>query len=57
MLEEYNLQHPYILYVGALESRKNLPRLLEAYAQLRQWSTRWRLVIVGARKWKFSPIF
>ena len=57
VLREYSLQRPYILYVGALESRKNLPRLLEAYALLRAWSPQWRLVIVGARKWKFSPIF
>lgn len=57
ILQKYGIVRPYILYVGALESRKNLPRLLEAYAQLRQWSTKWRLVIVGARKWKFSPIF
>ena len=57
VLGEYGLQRPYILYVGALESRKNLPRLLEAYALLRAGSPQWRLVIVGARKWKFSPIF
>jgi len=57
ILREYSVETPYILYVGALESRKNLPRLLEAYTLLRQWSTGWRLVIVGARKWKSSPIF
>jgi glycosyltransferase involved in cell wall biosynthesis len=57
VLRHYGLQRPYILYVGALESRKNLPRLLEAYALLRAWSPRWRLMIVGAAKWKFSPIF
>ena len=57
ILRIYGVEQPYILYVGALESRKNLPRLLEAYALLRQWSPHWRLVIVGARKWKFSPIF
>jgi glycosyltransferase involved in cell wall biosynthesis len=57
VLEKYGVERPYILYVGALESRKNLPRLLEAYARLRKWSARWKLVIVGARKWKFTPIF
>lgn len=56
-LRQYGIERPYILYVGALESRKNLPRLLAAYARLREWSERWRLVIVGARKWKSSPIF
>jgi glycosyltransferase involved in cell wall biosynthesis len=55
--QKYGVTGPYILYVGALGSRKNLPRLLEAYARLRQWSARWKLVIAGGRKWKFSPIF
>jgi glycosyltransferase involved in cell wall biosynthesis len=57
VLSRYGIARPYILYVGALESRKNLPRLLEAYSRLRRWSSQWRLVIVGARKWKTSPIF
>ncbi len=57
VLPRYGIRRPYILYVGTLEPRKNLPRLLEAYAWLRRWSARWRMVIVGARKWKSSPIF
>lgn len=56
-LARHGLDFPYILYVGSIAARKNLPRLLEAYAQLRQWSTQWRLVIVGARKWKSSPVY
>ena len=56
-LARYEINEPYILYVGSLEARKNLPRLLQAYAQLRQRLQKWKLVIVGARKWKFSPIF
>jgi glycosyltransferase involved in cell wall biosynthesis len=57
VLRRYGVERPYILYVGSLEARKNLPRLLEAYARLRQWSARWTLVIVGARRVKASPIF
>lgn len=56
-LSKYDVTQPYLLYVGALAPRKNLPRLLAAYAQLRSWSTRWTLVIVGAQKWRSSPIF
>ena len=56
-LQRYGVTSPYILYVGSLESRKNLPRLLQAYAKLREWSQQWHLVIVGARKWKYTPIF
>jgi glycosyltransferase involved in cell wall biosynthesis len=48
---------PYILYVGSLEPRKNLLRLLEAYRLVREWSPRWGLVIVGARNaWKSTPV-
>jgi glycosyltransferase involved in cell wall biosynthesis len=56
-LARHNIDFPYILYVGSVEARKNLPRLLEAYAGLRNWLRQWKLVIVGARKWKFSPVF
>jgi glycosyltransferase involved in cell wall biosynthesis len=56
-LGRYGVEPPYILYVGSLEKRKNLPRLLQAYARLRQDLPGWKLVIVGARKWKSAPIF
>ena len=51
------ISFPYILYVGSIEARKNLARLLEAYAQVRSWSKKWKLVIVGAPKWKYSSVF
>jgi glycosyltransferase involved in cell wall biosynthesis len=51
------VEKPYILYVGSIEPRKNLLRLVEAYAQLRRWSQHWNLVIVGSRNlWKSSPV-
>ncbi len=57
VLRRYNLVQPYILYVGSVEPRKNLLRLLEAYALLRGSSPHYRLVIVGARNyWKSSPV-
>lgn len=56
-LTRAEINFPYILYVGSIEPRKNLPRLLEAYALLRQWSADWELVIVGTRNfWKSTPI-
>lgn len=60
VLERNGIDGPYILYVSAVEprkKRKNLPRLLEAFAQLRQWSKRWRLVIVGAVRKDYRPVF
>jgi glycosyltransferase involved in cell wall biosynthesis len=35
VLERYRIDRPFLLTVGAAEPRKNLPRLLEAIAQLR----------------------
>lgn len=56
-LKRAKIDFSYILYVGSIEPRKNIPRLLEAYALLRQWSVNWQLVIVGARNfWKSTPV-
>lgn len=56
MLQHYGIDFPYMLYVGSIEARKNLVRLLEAYARLRPWSQQWKLVIVGARRWQAGPV-
>lgn len=54
----YNLRTPYVLYVGTLEPRKNLVRLVRAWHQLRRrGAIPHRLVIVGARGWQDGPIF
>ncbi len=44
----HGLERPYVLWVGTLEPRKNLPRLLDAYARL---DTEAELVLVGPRGW------
>ena len=41
----------YILFVGTIEPRKNLPRLVEAHQLLRRAGRTERLVIVGAPGW------
>jgi glycosyltransferase involved in cell wall biosynthesis len=46
---------PYVLFVGTLEPRKNLPLLLEAFARVRK-SVRARLVIAGAPGWLDADI-
>jgi glycosyltransferase involved in cell wall biosynthesis len=45
ILQEYGLDAPYLLYVGNLEPRKNLQRLLQAFTTLS--SREQQLVIVG----------
>lgn len=56
-LSKYEISKPYILYVGSIAARKNLPRVLAAFARLLQTQSKWQLVIVGARKWKSSPVY
>jgi len=46
---------PYILFVGTLEPRKNVPLLLEAFALLRR-EVDAQLLLVGARGWLDEPI-
>ncbi len=52
--KKYHLPDRFVLYVGTLEPRKNLQRLLEAFAQLRRAADhrQTKLVIVGADGWR-----
>src|SRR5204862_274608 len=43
----YGLNVPYILYVGTIEPRKNLVRLIQAFAQLKKSGLPHKLVMVG----------
>jgi glycosyltransferase involved in cell wall biosynthesis len=45
------LDGPYLLFVGTPEPRKNLPRLLEAYAELRRLGRPETLVLAGSGGW------
>jgi glycosyltransferase involved in cell wall biosynthesis len=52
------VQGPFILAVGNLQPRKNLPRLIRAYAQLRRRGDySGRLVLVGRSRWKESSVY
>jgi len=56
--EKYRLPDRYILYVGTLEPRKNLARLIKAYAQARRDSSIIQsLVIAGKKGWLYDSIF
>jgi len=50
------LPERFILYVGTLEPRKNIPRLLEAYALLRRRGQPPPLVLAGPRGWRHAAI-
>jgi glycosyltransferase involved in cell wall biosynthesis len=48
----YDLPERFVLFLGALEPRKNLPRLLEAFAALTPAERRGlQLVVAGAQGW------
>ncbi|MBX3011175.1 MAG: glycosyltransferase family 4 protein [Caldilineaceae bacterium] len=53
----YSLPQQYALYVGTLQPRKNLVRLLHAYHRLvQQHAPTWDLVLVGANGWGIEEI-
>ncbi|MGE3840937.1 MAG: glycosyltransferase family 4 protein [Vicinamibacterales bacterium] len=52
----YKLPGHYILFVGTLEPRKNLPRLLVAYEALAREGSAPPLVLVGARGWHTTEL-
>jgi glycosyltransferase involved in cell wall biosynthesis len=45
---------PFILFVGTVEPRKNLPALLRAYGMLQAAHPELRLVIAGGRGWRIE---
>lgn len=58
MLEHYGIKDPYILYIGTLEPRKNVPGLIAAYRQLPETLIQsYQLVICGKKGWLYDEIF
>jgi glycosyltransferase involved in cell wall biosynthesis len=61
ILKKYNLKKDFILFVGTLEPRKNIVRLIEAYYNLisnfKIPIPNLKLVIVGKRGWCWQEIF
>lgn len=58
ILARHRVNKPYVLVTGTLEPRKNLPRLIEAFAGLED-DVRggWALVLAGAPGWHTNPTF
>lgn len=57
----YRLPDRYLLYLGTLEPRKNLPRLIHAYHQWRTQASSSdhdiKLVLAGGKGWFYDQIF
>jgi len=59
-LAQYQINSPYILYVGAIEPRKNLKTLISAYHQLISTNPQCqniKLVIGGKMGWKNEDVY
>ncbi len=57
-LKNYQLQSTsYVLYVGALQPRKNLVRLIKAFNVAKQTMFEMKLVLVGEKAWLSGEIF
>jgi glycosyltransferase involved in cell wall biosynthesis len=54
VLRRHGLSAGYILFVGSVEERKNLARLLRAYAHLLERGENRPLVVVGASRWRLA---
>ena len=58
LVERFGLDGPFVLSVGSLEPRKNIARLVEAYAELDPESrSSTPLVLVGGSSWKEDHAF
>lgn len=55
--KKYSIDSPFILYVGTLEKRKNIPVLMRAFYKLKKMKIAHKLVIVGMIGWKYNDIF
>lgn len=57
-LKTLNINKPYILFIGTLEPRKNIERLLEAYLQLpKDLQNTYQLILAGGKGWKSETLF
>jgi glycosyltransferase involved in cell wall biosynthesis len=52
----YRIEKPFVLYVGRLQGRKNLVRLVEAYSRVRHSGVEHQLVLVGKKEWMAEEI-
>lgn len=55
-LSEFGINKKFVLFVGTLQPRKNIERLIEAFSKLPQQLKDYQLVIVGKKGWLFEPI-
>lgn len=58
LIKSYGINGEYFLYVGTIEPRKNILRLIKAYQSLDESVKRkYKLVIAGKKGWMYDEIF
>ncbi len=57
ILNQYGLKDPFILYVGTLEPRKNIPTLIHAFAMVKKDGFPQKLLLIGGKGWKYEKVF
>jgi glycosyltransferase involved in cell wall biosynthesis len=55
--QRFHLPEEFILYVGLIEPRKNVPLLIKAYARLASQGNPPTLVLVGRQGWMYEQVF
>ncbi|GAB4312649.1 MAG: glycosyltransferase family 1 protein [Phototrophicales bacterium] len=56
VVKKYSLPERYFLFIGTLQPRKNIKRIVQAYAQYRaNTSTPVGLVLAGGKGWLYDP--
>ena len=56
VLARLGLRRPYILSVAAMQERKNLRRLVRAFARLHAHRPEYQLVLAGPTLWRYTPL-
>lgn len=54
--KKYKILGEYILFVGTLQPRKNIEKLVEAFSKLGEEDKKIELIVVGKRGWLFEDI-
>ena len=58
LLEQWGIRKPYILYLGTIEPRKNINRLMQAYERMsRELEHPPMLVLAGGKGWKAEETY
>lgn len=54
--KKYNLPQKFILAVSGLEPRKNIARLIDAFAEVKKKHTEYKLIIAGGSGWRADKV-